>query len=197
MNKFLLISILFVFAQIAVFAQNYDAKPISNAQAADFLADDIKDAPIPYTNLNYNYESTFCIPIVLQISNAISTKDKNLYEGMPLKFTVAKTVFCRHKVILRQGDVVFGKVKYIISSGLNGIPYSIVVDDFAFKNLDPNKIKSEYQKDGFNRTYLVLPLKWSLTFLPPTGSLTNFIKGGHSKITPKDKITLYYFPDWK
>ncbi len=114
-----------------------------------------------------------------------------------VKFIVAKTVFYKHKAILRQGDIVFGKVKYIISSGLNGIPYSIVVDDFEFKNLDPNKIKSEYQKDGFNRTYLVLPLKWSLTFLPPTGSLTNFIKGGHSTISPKDKITLYYFPNWK
>lgn len=195
MNKFFSIFILFIFAQFGACAQN--AKPGSNAPIADFLAEDIKDTPAPLVNLNYNYESTFCIPINLRITEEISTKDKDLYEGKPLQFKVAKTVFYKHKVILHEGDIVYGQVKYIISSGLNGIPYSLIIDDFKFKNLDPNKIKSEYQKDGFNRTYLVLPLKWSLTFLPPTGSLTNFIKGGHSKITPKDKITLYYFPNWK
>lgn len=163
----------------------------------DFAALELKNAELPKTNTNYDYTDTFSIPLYLQITEKISTKDKDLYEGKKVYFKAVKTSFYKHKPLLKEGEIVEAEVKYIISSGLNGIPYTIIIDDFKFKNLDSNKILSGFQKDGFNRTYFVLPLKWALTPLPPTGSLTNFIKGGHSKITPKDKITLYYFPNWK
>lgn len=163
----------------------------------DFLADEITYAPKPFVNLDYNYSDTFCVPIRLEIIKKISTKDKDLYEGKKLLFRVSETSFYKHRPIVHEGDVVEGKVKFIISSGMNGIPYTLVIDDFKFQNIEQAKLKSEYQKDGFNRTWFVLPLKWALTFLPPTGSLTNFIKGGHAKITPHDKITVYYYPGWE
>ena len=39
-------------------------------------------------------------------------------------------------------------------------------------------------------------MKWALTILPPSGSLTNFIKGGHAKLKTNEVIELYYYPDW-
>ena len=43
---------------------------------------------------------------------------------------------------------------------------------------------------------MVYPIKWALTPIPGVGSLTNFILGGNAKITPKDKIIIYYYPEW-
>ena len=53
-----------------------------------------------------------------------------------------------------------------------------------------------YTDKGFNRCYMVYPLKWALTLIPFAGSLTNFIKGGHAKIKTTEIVTLYYFPNW-
>ena len=53
-----------------------------------------------------------------------------------------------------------------------------------------------YEVFGQDRSLIVFPLKWALTILPPTGSLTNFIKGGHAKVKTNKTITLYYHPNW-
>lgn len=171
----------------------------AQATETDFMLQYIDESSVssPAVHIDYDYQNTDTVLIDLRIKEKISTRDKTLYEGMPVVFEVYKTAFCKNKPVAKKGDIIKGKVKYVIPSGLNGMPYCLIVGDFNFPNLDSNKISYEYKKEGFNRTYFVLPLKWALTFLPPTGSLTNFIKGGHAKITPKTKITLTYHPNWK
>ncbi len=168
------------------------------AAVYDFLADTIDKSTVktPFVNDNYDYSSTDAVVIPLRIEEKISTKDKNFHEGMSVNLRVRENVFYKNKIILKKNDIVKAKVGTHITSGMNGIPHSIIINNFDILQIDPSKLKSSYQKDGWNRTYLVLPLKWSLTFLPPTGSLTNFILGGHAKVTPKDEINVYYYPLW-
>ncbi len=165
----------------------------------DFMLQNLEGKKItsPDTNLDYDYTSTLSIPITLKAQEKLSTRKKyNLYENKKVNFIVQNDVAYDGKLLVQKGTVIDAKVKCIISSGMNGIPYSIIIDDFNIPNIPSSKLKSEYKKDGWNRTYIVLPLKWALTFLPPTGSLTNFIKGGHATITKKDKIILEYYPLW-
>ena len=168
--KILVAFILFVFT-----ASCAHAKVVIN----DFLVDliDKNNVEQPYIHTKYDYTGTKKIPIELQITKQISTKDKNLYENEKLAFLVKYDVVSNGKIILNRNDTVEAEITNIIKSGINGTPYTIVIDNFENPNLDNDKM--------------------ILTFLPPTGSLTNFIKGGHAKITPKDKITIYYYPDWK
>ena len=79
---------------------------------------------------------------------------------------------------------------------MNGIPACIVIDNLQIEGLDNSKINGTIIKKGINLSLLVFPLKWALTFLPPTGSLTNLIKGGNATIDKKTEITIYYYPDW-
>lgn len=167
------------------------------AYEKDFIANEInaKKAVLPYINSDYNYESVLRLPVKLHINEEISTKDKNIYEGMKLKFTVANNLIYDGKTLLKSGDIINGKILSLITSGLNGIPYSISFGNFEIPDIPKKKLTDSYEKRGFSRTPFVLPLKWALTPLPPTGSLTNFIKGGHAKITPKDDIIIYYYPE--
>ena len=47
-----------------------------------------------------------------------------------------------------------------------------------------------YQKTGQDRTLWLLPIKWALTILWPSGYFVNFIVGGHAKLTEKDKALM-------
>ena len=147
------------------------------------------------TNTNYNYENTERVIIKLKIANEITTK-KNLQEGDILHFTVKQNVKYKNKVILKQDTIVTGRVKAYITRGLNGIPGQIIIDDFQLPDIDSNKLKSTYIMRGIDLTIMVLPIKWALTPIPFVGSLTNLIIGGHAKISYKDTITLYYYPEW-
>ena len=88
------------------------------------------------------------------------------------------------------------KVSIIITPGMNGIPASIILKDFEIDGVKSSRLTNEYEIFGQDRSLLVFPLKWALTILPPTGSLTNFIMGGHAKIKVKKPITIYYYPEW-
>ena len=169
------------------------------ALETDFLVDNYlpKNVAKPEANLDYDYTSTRRIPIELKISSPIKTRDNNLYEGQPIEFKVRKNVYHKNRLILKKDTIVTARIETIVSSGMNGIPYYIYLGNFNFPNLENSKLSINYFKSGQNRTYFVLPLKWALTFLPPTGSLTNFIMGGHAKITERDIITAYYYPNWK
>lgn len=169
------------------------------AKIDDFMVDliDKENAKKPYTHTVYDYTGIKKIPIELEIEKEISTKNKDLYEGEKITFLVKYDVVSGGKILLKRNDKINAEIENIITSGINGTPYTIVIDDFKNPNLEENKMLARYLKNGHNRAWLVYPLKWALTLLPPTGSLTNFIKGGHAKITKKDKITIYYFPEWK
>ena len=80
---------------------------------------------------------------------------------------------------------------------MNGIPASIVFKDFDISEIAKGQISDTYEIYGQDRSWLVFPLKWALTILPPSGSLTNFIMGGHAKLKTKKPIIVYYYPEWK
>ena len=77
-----------------------------------------------------------------------------------------------------------------------GVIEKIYVEyDFEIEGLKKEQLTPYYEIFGQDRTLMVLPLKWVLTVLPPSGSLTNFIMGGHVKLKPKKHITIFYYPE--
>ena len=143
----------------------------------------------------YNFESTVKIPIKLTIDKEISS-EKDVYEGQIVNFKALRTVQYNHNCIIKRGDIVPARVKVVISSGMNGIPASIIFGDFKINGIKSAQIDESFEVFGQDRSLLVFPLKWALTPLPPTGSLTNFIKGGHVKVKKNKIITIYYHPEW-
>lgn len=146
--------------------------------------------------LPYNFEGTQAIPVKLTILEEISTKN-GLFEGQEVFFRSTQKVRYNGKTVLKQGELVKARVETVISSGMNGFPAEIVLDNFEIPGIQTSQLISTYTEKGINRCYWVYPLKWALTPIPFAGSFTNFIKGGHAKITPQDVVTIYYFPEWK
>jgi hypothetical protein len=144
---------------------------------------------------DYNFESFEKVPIKLKIVEPIKS-ETDVYEGQKVKFKVAKDVFYKEKIIFKRGTIFDAKISVIISTGMNGIPASIIFSDFKPENYVEGQFEDSYEISGQDRSWFVFPLKWALTPLPPTGSLTNFIMGGHAKINYKKRITLYYYPEW-
>ncbi len=174
--------------------------PVCNA--ADTLQDEIVESVLknkivesPYKQYHYNYEDTKRIPVYLSVFADINS-EKDIVEGQKVVFIVKNDVYQNGIIIIKKNDIVQAKVETIIKSGMNGIPASIIFGDFQFENLDSAKFSDTYEKYGQDRSLWVFPLKWALTPLPPTGSLTNFIKGGHAKLKEKEEITIYYHPNW-
>lgn len=148
------------------------------------------------TGLPYDYSGIESVPIHLSITEAISTKE-GIVEGQKLKFLVLEDVLYKDNLILKSGDMITGTLETIITSGMNGFPAEIIIDDFEIPNVRKSQLQSTYIKKGQNRCFWVYPLKWSLTLIPFVGSLTNFIMGGEAKVKTTDIITIYYYPHWK
>lgn len=167
---------------------------------AEPVRDEIADA-LPKTEskietyLNYNFQSTTKIPIKLKIIEPIKS-EKYIYEGQIVEFKVARDCIYNNKLLFEKGIKVQAKISTIITSGMNGIPASIIFSDFEINDIPKNKLSNSLEVFGQDRSLWVFPLKWALTFLPPTGSLTNFIKGGHAKLNSEKIITIYYYPEW-
>lgn len=142
----------------------------------------------------YNYESTEKIPIKLSIENEIHS-EKDVYEGQIINF-IALNHIQYNNIVINKGDIIPAKVKVIITSGMNGIPASIIFGDFKIKGIPSGQLNDTFEVFGQDRSLFVFPLKWALTPLPPTGSLTNFIKGGRVKVKKNKVITIYYHPEW-
>ncbi len=189
MNKLLIILFTLIIFPLSVSAIEKDFL------VDEFLAGRKFDKPETFTD--YDFSDTERIPIYLRVVTDISTKDGSAKEGQIINLKAIKNVYHNDKLIVKRGEPVTAEIKLVVDSGMNGIPYYIYLDDFKFQNLKSSRILADYKKSGCNRTYWVLPLKWALTPLPPTGSLTNFIKGGHAKISTGDTIVVYYFPNWK
>ena len=146
--------------------------------------------------LPYDYSDTTSIPIYVSIVEEVSTKHHPI-EGRELKFKVNKDVYYNDEKILSKGDIITGRIETIITSGMNGFPAEIILDDFEIPNIKNSQLLCKYVKKGQNRCFWVYPLKWALTLIPFVGSTTNFIKGGHARIKPTDVITIEYFPNWR
>lgn len=206
MNKILLvIAVLFLCSQVVYSAQLDNSK---NSKANDAQMDvstsanniDIAKPDLGVNSqsevLPYDYSSVDCVPIKLSITSEVSTKD-DILEGQKLEYRVLNDVYYKDKLILKKGDIVPATLETIVTSGMNGFPAEIVVDDFQIPGVKNSQLLSVYIKKGQNRCFWVYPLKWALTIIPFVGSLTNLIMGGHAKLKTRDVVTLYYFPDWK
>ena len=152
--------------------------------------------PLRAETLLYNYSDTTAIPIKLSIIELLTTKNP-VNEGQYVNFRVLEDVNYNGATVVKAGDIVPGRVETIITSGMNGFPAEIIIDDFQIPDIKASQLICNYNKHGQNRCLWVYPLKWSLTLIPFVGSLTNFIKGGHAKIKPTDVITIYYYPNWQ
>ena len=184
-NKFLL-TLLFIIAM-----------PVASAELLqdDFALETLKDAKPAQTNTKYDYTDLDVVPIKLCISENIKS-EANLYEGQTVEFRLLKHIYYKNKIYAKRGTIIPAKVKMIITSGMNGIPASIIFGDFEIEGIKPSQLTNTYEVFGQDRSLIVFPLKWVLTILPPSGTLTNFIKGGHAKLKTNKTITIYFHPNW-
>lgn len=146
--------------------------------------------------LDYDYYSTYSIPIKMSILEEVSTK-KGVLEGTPVNFKILEDVYYNDKLIVKKGDIASARIATVVTSGMNGFPAEIFVEDFKINDIKQSQLKDTYIKTGVNRCLWVYPIKWALTPIPGVGSLTNLIKGGHAKIKPSDIVTIEYYPEWK
>ncbi len=154
-----------------------------------------KNIEKPEVHLDYDYQGTARIPVGLRITERISSETK-VYEGQEITFKVRSDIYYNGKLVFEKGTVIPAKIETIVKSGMNGIPASIIVGDFEFENIPKGQISDSFEIRGQDRSLWVYPLKWALTILPPTGTLTNFIKGGHAKLKENKTIQIYYYPEW-
>lgn len=186
MNKIILVLLLF-FSSIPCFAELVE----------DDIAKNLPRAVCqPRVYQNYNYESMVKIPVKLKSMYNIKS-ESDVYEGQFIDFKVVKDILYNDKVVIRRGEIIPARISVIITPGMNGIPASIVFKDFDISEIAKGQISDTYEIYGQDRSWLVFPLKWALTILPPSGSLTNFIMGGHAKLKTKKPIIVYYYPEWK
>ena len=167
--------------------------PCSFAQMNDFIVDlTLKEKKIekPFVNLNYDYENSGYVPIKLKPIDEIKS-EKDIFEGQIIKFIAPEGVSFGTQIIVRKNQIITAKVETIIPNGMNGIPASIILGDFQTED-SKQKLGNNIEIFGLDLSLLVFPIKWALTPLPPTGSLTNFIKGGHVKIKKNKELTLVH-----
>ncbi len=187
MNKVLLV---LLFIMLAI--------PVSASPLRDEIAESLKNdnnIEKPEAHIKYNYQNTEKLPVRLQITERISS-EKNVYEGKEVLFKVQTSVYYKGNLVIKKGAVIPARIETIVKNGMNGIPASIIIGSFQFEDVPNGKVTDSFEIQGQDRSLWVFPLKWALTFLPPTGSLTNFIKGGHAKLKEDKTIEIYYYPNW-
>ncbi|MBR1775879.1 hypothetical protein IJ750_02240 [bacterium] len=146
--------------------------------------------------LSYNYSSTKSVPIKLKIVKEIDSESE-IYEGQKINFITISDVQYNGKLVVARGEIIPAKIETIVTSGMNGFPAEIIVDEFEIPGIKSSQLVGTSVKKGQNRALWVYPLKWALTPIPFVGSLTNLIMGGHAKINSTDIFTVYYYPEWK
>ena len=190
-----IIGIFIAFIRVFTGINTAQAKVIIQDTFVDETLKDYAGKELPAANPLCNFESTARVAIVMRPMQTI--RSKNGINGTTVSLRVKEDVFYKNKLLVPRGTEAIARVETVATQGMNGIPAMIVLDRFEIPGLDSAKMKSSYIKKGLNLTYIVLPVKWALTILPPTGSLTNFIVGGPAKISPKNDVTIYYYPEWE
>lgn len=152
--------------------------------------------PVTVHALEYDFTSTKAIPIELSPLTELSTKD-GIVEGERINLILLKDVYYNGQLIVKKNEIATAKVETSITAGMNGFPAEIILGDFNIPGIKSSKLIDNYSKLGQNRCLWVYPLKWALTPIPPTGSLTNLIHGGDAKLKNTDIVKIYYYPEWK
>ena len=103
----------------------------------DFVEETLagKEVDKPITNLNYNYETLEKIPIKLNIVEPISTKNSDLYDGQIVQFKVKENVFYNNQLFIKKGTIVTAEIETIVERGMNGLPATIIIDDFKINDI--------------------------------------------------------------
>lgn len=188
MSKFLYtLAFLFIFSS-SVFA----AEPQTCEQIPDMPENPLSEK---IRIKNYDYTNATQIPIYLHIENRYKTNG-DTKAGDELTFVVSRDVYHNGQLLVKRGEKTTVKLTHYIRRGMNGIPSILILEGFNFENIDSRKLDARFIKRGFDNTLFVLPLKWALTFLYPLGSFANFVIGCEARISPKDEIIIYYYPDW-
>ena len=172
--------------------------PAISIERDTFIEESLKNIELtkPKTNTNYNYQSIEKIPIKINITEPISTKNDDIYDKQEVKFKVKEDVFFNNQLFIKQGTIVTANVETTIDRGMNGLPATIIIDNFKIKNIPQEKLKCTIIYKGHNRAYYVFPIKWVLTPTIIGGYLANFLLGGHAILKPQKTITIYYYPNW-
>lgn len=147
------------------------------------------------SNLPYNYNSTEYYIIKLSPIEKISTKG-NFIEGQKVDFKVCDDVFIKNKKFLQKDEIVKARIETIIPPARGGLPAELTIDNFEIPNTNKSQLISEIIIQG--------NVKWWLKLIKSTKPspvsvlpISQLIKGGQAKITPKDTLRIKYFPDWK
>ena len=86
-------------------------------------------------------EIKYASPYEIKIMEEIKSEN-DVYEGEELELKIIKDVLYRDRVIISKDTRVKAKVSIIISTGMNGIPASIIFEDFllflAYTSLKPS-----------------------------------------------------------
>ncbi len=174
-------------------AQVENKEPVQDEIVENILKQ--RNVQKPSAHLNYDYKSTKTTPIRFSIKERIKS-EADVYEGQIIEFEAQSDVYYKKQLKVKKGDTIKARVGTVITSGMNGIPASIIFDNFEIPNVKKGQVQDTFEVFGQDRSLFVFPLKWALTILPPTGSLTNFIMGGHVKIKEGKVFTMYYHPEW-
>lgn len=169
------------------------------AESEDFLIEKYlqdKTFKNPYKEVKYDFTNTEKLPIELTVTDDISTNDESIYEGRRINLVVKNDVFYNDEIIIKKDTKANARIGYIVTNGLNGVPDAIYLTDFNIPEIDSYKLVANYHKCGNRKFYLVYPLNLVLSEIPFLNFITCLIRGGQAKITSKDVITIYYYPNW-
>ncbi len=186
MNKFILTLFLIIIAPAS----------FANIVNDDFASSTLTNSPVPNTSLEYDYSGITKLPIKMKLAKDYGNEN-DIYEGQELNLYISQDVIYKNKTVIKKGTKATAKANIIISTGMNGIPASVILNNFKIDGIETRQLLDDFELFGQDRSLLVFPLKWVLTPLYPTGSLTNFIMGGHARLKPSKTITVYYYPEWK
>ena len=186
MNKLILIVFLFLISPAS----------FANIITDDFVKETLINSPEPTVNLKYNYTDTEKIPIKLKFVKDYGNEN-DVYEGQEIELKLVQDVVYNRQIIAKKDSKATANISIIISTGMNGIPASVILENFNIGTIPQSKLIGSCEIFGQDRSLLVFPLKWALTILPPTGSFTNFIMGGHARLKPRKTVVVYYYPNWE
>lgn len=123
----------------------------------------------------------------INIRYFFSTCDSGIDEGDYLEFETQKPITIKNKTYPK-GTTVKGRIETISQNRTKGVPADLVIGNFT---IDNHELVGEITKTGANRSLWVYPTATIGAGFFGLGALLLLIRGGHAKITPKEKFILH------
>lgn len=140
-------------------------------------------------------EKSQIVKIKISSTDIITTKN-SLKVGDKLNLKITEDIYRDNEVFIKKDTPVTAYIELISESDWFGDPDEIEIGRLLTQDIKGNPIEIEgvIRKQGANRGKWVKPLYY-IGSCAPFGAplmLTYFIKGGKTKIKPKDKFEFYY-----